>query len=105
MEGGGDFFRRAALLVNGEDAPLKVHAGFDGAKHLVGRAEHAAEQIELLGQQLVNTAVGLVAFVEEVDDDDIVLLAVTMAAADALLDPLRVPRQIVVDARASRIAG
>ena len=35
--------------------------------------------------------------VEEVHDDDIMLLAVAVAAADALLDALGVPRQIVID--------
>ena len=67
------------------------------AEHFVGSAEDAVEQAELLGQQLKHAAVGLVALVQEVDDDDVVLLPVAMAAADALLDPLRVPGQIVVD--------
>ena len=67
------------------------------AQHLVACAEHAAEQLELLGEQLVDALVGSVLLVEEVDDDDVVLLAVAVTAADALLDPLRVPGQVVVD--------
>ena len=47
-------------------------------------------------EQFEHAAVGLVALVEEVDDDDVVLLPVAVAAADALLDPLRVPGQVVV---------
>ena len=70
---------------------------FDGAEHLVAGAEHALEELELLGEQLEDALVGLVLPVEEVDDDDVVLLAVAVAAADALLDALRVPRQVVVD--------
>ena len=41
--------------------------------------------------------IGLIAGVEEVDDHDVEALTVTMAAADPLLDALRVPRQVVVD--------
>ena len=37
-----------------------------------------------------------VGLVQEVDDDHIELLAVTVAAAYALLDALRVPRQVIV---------
>ena len=44
----------------------------------------------------MNPAVGFVSLVEEVDDDDIVLLAVSMAATDPLLDPLRIPGEVVV---------
>ncbi len=97
LEGGVDLLRGPALLVDREDALFEVHAGFDRAQHLVGGAEHAAEQVELLLQQLQNAAVGLVALIEEVDDHHVVLLAVAMAAADALFDALRVPGQVVVD--------
>ena len=48
-------------------------------------------------QQLIDTGVGFVAAIDEVDYDHVKLLPVTMAAADALLDPLGVPRQIEVD--------
>ena len=47
-------------------------------------------------RKLVNTPVGFVSFVQEVDDHDIVLLAVAMATPDALLDALRIPGEIVV---------
>ena len=67
------------------------------AEHFVGGAEDAVEEAELLAQQLEHAAVGLVALVQEVDDDHVVLLAVAVAAADALLDALRVPGQVVVD--------
>ena len=41
--------------------------------------------------------VGLIAVVKEVDDDHVMLLTVAVTAADALFDPLRVPRQVIVD--------
>ena len=57
----------------------------------------AAEQAELLGQQFVNAPIRLVALVQEVDDDDVVGLPVAVAAPDPLLDPLGVPRQVIID--------
>ena len=59
-------------------------------------APNTPEKIELLGQKFVNTPVGFVAFVQKVDDDDIVLLSVAVAATDALFDSLRIPRKVVV---------
>ena len=55
-----------------------------------------SKSCELLGEQLEDALIGLVLLVQEVDHDDIVLLAVAVAAADALLDALRIPRQVVV---------
>ena len=83
-------------LVDGGDALLEVHAGLDGAQHFVAGAEDALEELELLGQQLEDALVGGVLAVEEVDHHHVVLLAVAVAAADALLDALRVPGQVVV---------
>ena len=96
VEGGLDLVGLAAALVDGGDALLEVDAGLDRAEHLVAGAEDALEELELLGQQLEDALVGRVLAVEEVDDHHVVLLAVAVAAADALLDALRVPRQVVV---------
>ena len=92
-----DLLRGAALLVDGGDALLEVHAGLDRAEHFVAGAEDAVEQPELLVEQLVDALVGGVVLVEEVDDHHVEFLAVAVAAADALLDALRVPGQVVVD--------
>ena len=92
-----DLLRRAALLVDGGDALLEVHAGLDGPEHFVAGAEDAVEEAELLVEQLVDALVGGVLLVEEVDHHHVELLAVAVAAADALLDALRVPGQVVVD--------
>ena len=92
-----DLLRSPAPLVNVENALLEVDAGLDGTQHLLARAEDALEELELLGKKQIDADVGGVSLVEEVDHDDIELLAVAVAAADALLDPLRVPGQIVVD--------
>ena len=84
------------MLVDADDALLKVHAGLDGADNFVTRSKDSIEELEFLGEQLVDANIGGVCFVEEVDDDHIVLLAVAVASADALLDALRIPRHIVV---------
>ena len=70
---------------------------------VVRRVEHLAEQIELLAQDLERQALRLVVARDEVDDGDVALLAVAMAAPDALLDALRVPRQVVVDDRLAEL--
>jgi len=44
----------------------------------------------------MNTAVGLVPLVQEVDDHNIVFLPVAVATTNALLDPLRVPGEVVI---------
>ncbi len=97
VEGGRDLAGGAALLVDAGDAALDVHAGLQRAEHLVARAEDAGEEPELLVQQLEDAPVGLVAAVDEVEHDHVVALAIAVAAADTLLHPLRVPRQVVVD--------
>ena len=70
---------------------------------MVGRVEDPAEQIQLLAQNLKGQPMRLVVPGDKVDHGDIALLAVPMAAPDALLDALRVPRQIVVDDRLAKL--
>ena len=66
-------------------------------QNVVGRVKHSAEQIQLLAQNLEGQPMRLIVPSNEIDHGDIALLAVPMAAPDALLDALRIPRQIVVD--------
>ena len=85
------------LLIDHADPVFKADAALDLTKNFVAGAENALEQVELLLQELVNALVGLVLLIEEVENNNIVLLAVAMTAANALFDPLRIPGQIVVD--------
>ena len=66
-------------------------------QHDVRHVEDIAEQIELRAEDVEREPLRLVVPGEEVDDGDVALLSVAMATADPLLDPLRVPRQVVVD--------
>ncbi len=91
-----DLLGRAAALVDGGDAFLEIDARLDGPQHFVAGPEDALEERELLGQQPEHALVGLVVPVEKIDHYHIVLLPVAMAAADALLDALRVPGEVVV---------
>jgi len=45
----------------------------------------------------VNAHIRGVVFIQEIDDYNVMLLAVAVTAPDALFDTLRIPRQIVVD--------
>ena len=51
----------------------------------------------------VNALLGVVLEVQEVDDGNVNLLPITVATPDALFHALRVPRQIEVNQRASRL--
>ena len=97
MKCGLDLLRGSAFLIDCQDALLKINAGFDAAKHIVRRTKHAIEEAEFLAEQFEDASIGLVTLVKEVNHDDVVLLPVAMTTADPLLDPLRVPRQVVVD--------
>ena len=70
---------------------------------VVGRVEDFAEQIQLLAQNLKGQPMRLIVPSDEVDHGDIALLAIPMAAPDALFDALRVPRQIVIDDRLAKL--
>jgi hypothetical protein len=48
-EGGLDFLRRPALLIDAQDRFLEVHARLDAAEHLVGCAEDAAARRKYIG--------------------------------------------------------
>ncbi|GEM_PF-5837211 len=43
LEVGIDSSRRAAFLVDRQNALLRIHAGLDGAEHFVGGSEHTAK--------------------------------------------------------------
>ena len=97
VEGGLNLHFGPALLVNPGDPLLEIHARFDTAQDLVAGPEDTVKKLEFLGEQLVDALIGGVALVEEIDHDHVVVLSVAMAPADALLNPLRVPGQVVVD--------
>jgi hypothetical protein len=87
----------AAGLVYLGDAAFEIDTGLHRPQHFITGAEDAIEQLELLGQQLIDAPVGVVVAIQEVDDNHIVLLPVAVATPDALFDPLRVPWQVIVD--------
>lgn len=96
VEGRLDLRGLATALVDLGDPLLEIDPGFERSEHLVAGPEDALEELELFGQQLEDSLVGLVLAVEEVHDHHVVLLAIAMAAPDTLLDALGIPRQVVV---------
>src|SRR5690606_20759846 len=93
---GLDLLRLAAVLVNGRDPFLEVHTGFDGSEHFITGPEDTGEEMKLLIEELEHAEVCLVLPVEEVYHHHVMLLPIAVAAADALLDALRIPRQIII---------
>ena len=92
-----DLIGGAAPLVDLADPFLDVDARFERPQHIVGGSEDPVEELEFLVQQFKHPQVGLIRPVDEVDDHHVVLLAIAVAAADALFDALRVPGKIVID--------
>ena len=72
-------------------------------EHRVRGVEDLAEKIELLGKDLERETLRNIAGCQEADDSDAALLAIPVDAADALLDALGVPRQVVVDDRVAEL--
>jgi len=103
VEGGLNFLYRAAILINPGDSFLKIHTGFETAQHLVAGSEDTVKELEFLGKQLIDALVGGVALIQEIDNDNVMLLTVPMAAPNALLDPLRIPGEIIVDDKGSEL--
>ena len=59
---------------------------------IVGHVQYISEQVELLGENLERETLRLIVFGQEVDDRDVAFLPIAVAASDALLDTLRIPR-------------
>jgi len=78
VEGILDLIRLATLAVDGGDEFFEIDAGADGTEDFVARSEDTLEEVEFLGEELVDALVGGVLFVEKVDDDDVVLLPVAL---------------------------
>ena len=68
----------------------------DKPENAIRGTEEPFEKLKLLCQQFINAYVRGIPGVAEVDDDDIMLLPVAMATADALLDTLRIPGQVEI---------
>ena len=96
-KGGLDGFRRAASSEDPVDLHLKANTALDGTEHLVGGAEHAVEELALVGQKLEDTLVCPIELVQEVDHDDVEALSIPVAPPNSLFNPLGVPGQVVVD--------
>ena len=96
-EGIGNGLLAAANLIDLGNPAFNVNTGFQGAKHLIAGTKNTIEKVKLFSQQLIDTLISCVFLIQEVNHYHIMFLAVAMAAADPLFDPLGVPGEIVVD--------
>src|SRR3972149_4972488 len=78
-----DLLRCAALLVNRGNPLFEADPGLHSARSLVTGAEYAAKKANLFVQKFVDSLIGSIVLIEEVDHHYVELLAVAMAAADA----------------------
>jgi hypothetical protein len=81
---GRDLLRSPALLVDRGDPLLEINTGLDSSQDFVAGAKYSFEKLKLLVQELKNALIGRVVLVDEVHNDNIVLLPISMAAPDTL---------------------
>src|SRR6185369_242227 len=91
-----NLFLLPTRLINVGYALLEIYAGTNRAEDFITRTKHALEKLKLLRKQFIDSLVSFVLSIQEVDDHYVVLLSVAMTTANALLDPLRIPRQVVI---------
>ena len=77
-----------ASLLDVVDSFSEIDSGFERPKDFIRRPENSIKQPELLVENLENPLVSIISSVDEVDDDDVMLLAVPVAATDPLLNAL-----------------
>ena len=85
------------MLVDADNALLKIHTGLNGSKHLIGGSEYAVKETKLFVEKLIYANVGGIGAIEKVNDNHVVFLPIAVAAADSLLNALRIPWHVVVD--------
>ena len=83
-------------MVDAGNAFFKIYTRFNGAQHFVAAAKDAVKKLKFFREELIDTLIRFVLLVEEIDDNDVMLLAVPVAAANALLDALRIPGKVVI---------
>lgn len=90
-------FLATVLLIDAIYLPLDIITRCNRAKDFIAGTEDPFEQVEFLVKKLVYALIRLISFVKEINDNNIMLLSVSMAATDSLFDALRVPGKVVID--------
>jgi hypothetical protein len=98
-----NIFRRSARLVDSGDSFLKVHAGFECTENLITSTKYTVKQSELLREQLEHPLIRRIPAIQKIHDNNIVLLAVSMASSNPLFNSLGVPREVVVDNKGAEL--
>ena len=97
IEGRRNLGRVTACLINSGNPSFDIDARLQCPQDLITCPEHSVEQRELLTEDLEDSLVRLVATVKEVNHHNVMLLTVAVTTANALFNPLRIPRQIKVN--------
>ena len=103
VEGSIDFFRSTALLIDVEHPLLEVNTRLDATQHLITGTEDTIKEMEFLRKQLEHTHISSICLVDEVENHNIILLSITMASTYALFHPLRIPRQIIIHNKRTKL--
>jgi hypothetical protein len=72
-------------------------------QHHIRSSQHFAEQIQFAAENIKGQLLCFVVRRQKVNHGNIVLLAVPVAPANPLLDPLRIPWQVVIYNRVAKL--
>src|SRR3989304_7891468 len=86
----------SALLIDLRNPFFKINAGLDDTQDLIACAKNAFEEFEFFREKLVYPLVCRVLLIQEVHNHHIVLLSVTVTSPYPLFNPLRIPRQVII---------
>ena len=103
VEGSVDFLWGATLLIDVEHPLLEVNTRLDATQHFITRTEDTIKEMEFLRKQLEHTHISCICLVNEVENHHIILLSITMASTYALFHPLRIPRQIIIHNKRTKL--
>ena len=90
-----DLFLSTAFLINLPNTPFKVN-GVRLPQYIIRSTEYIVEQVKFIQKEIVYTHVRIIALVYKVNDNYIAFLTISMTTPDPLLNPLRVPREIII---------
>src|SRR3990167_6371907 len=84
-------------LVNVDNPLFKVDSRFDATKYFVAGTKNTVEKAEFFRKKLIHPLISGIVFVEKIDYNHIVFLAVSVTSSYSLLNPLGIPRKVIVD--------
>src|SRR5262249_7947963 len=98
-----NLFLGATGLVDFQNPSFKVYPRANRPEDLIRRTEDTLKEPEFLVEEFINTSVRSILAIDKVQDHYIVFLPITVTAADPLLNPLRVPGEVIIHCQVAEL--